>query len=79
MATRSPERRMHSDRRRRRATASDLHQRLEEKRKQIERRRAVRRASDRASDKETADRADSPATGGTAGPAVVTDNADGMK
>ncbi len=47
MATRSPERRQHTDRRRRGDRASDLYQRLEEKRQQIERRRKVRRESDR--------------------------------
>ena len=47
MATRSPERRQHTDRRRSGDRASDLYQRLEEKRQQIERRRKVRREADR--------------------------------
>jgi hypothetical protein len=50
MATHSPERRQHSDRRRRSDEAGDLYERLEEKRKQFDRRRTVRRESDRAAE-----------------------------
>jgi hypothetical protein len=46
MATPSPERRERTDRRTP-DRANDLHRRLEEKRAEIERRRAVRRESDR--------------------------------
>ena len=47
MAKHSLDRRYCGERRRAVDSASDLHQRIEEKRDQIERRRIVRRASDR--------------------------------
>jgi hypothetical protein len=50
MATHPQERRQHSERRRGSThVVDDLHQRLEEKRKQLDRRQSVRRESDRRS------------------------------
>lgn len=51
MATHSPERRrQHSDRRRQSDQTDDLYERLEEKRKQFDRRRTTRRESDRVAE-----------------------------
>ena len=60
MATHSLERRQHSERRRPPHAADDLYQRIEEKRKQFERRKAVRRQADRTGDARTAEDAPRP-------------------
>jgi hypothetical protein len=55
VATHSPDRREHSERRHPPEAADDLYQRIEEKRKQFERRTAVRRQADRTGDARTAE------------------------
>lgn len=60
MATNAPERRHHSERRHPPEAADDLYQRIEEKRKQFERRKTVRRQADRTGDARTAEDAPRP-------------------